>query len=163
MKITPLDKVVREHSVDVIRFSDGRKPVFTSLREYEAIQDHIIKGDYELSKGRVSNNVELMILGSLDKELNIEIGEFKIEGAQPVQGIKSEEDDNKIYSVVIQHKHSENMSGKDIRLSDVIPFTKACITSFKKNHPLDPVKDSDFLIILVDWENKNIRTQQILD
>ena len=156
MKITPLDKVVREHSVDVIRFSDGRKPVFTSLREYETIQDHIIKGDYELSKGRVSNNVELMILGSLDKELNIEIGEFKIEGAQPV-------DDGKIYSVVVQHKHSEAMSGKDIRFSDVVPFAQACITSFKKNHPLDLVKDSDFLIILVDWETKNIKTQQILD
>lgn len=163
MKITPLDKIVREHSVDVIRFSDGRKPVFTSLREYETIQDHIVKGDYDISKGVVSNNVELMILGSLDKDLKVEIGDFKIEGAHPVQGIKSAEDDNKIYSVVIQHKHSEAMSGKDIRFSDVVPFAQACISSFKKNHPLDPVKDSDFLIILVDWENKNIRTQQILD
>ena len=139
MKITPLDKIVREHNVDVIRFSDGRKPVFTSLREYETVQDHIIKGDYEISKGSVSNNVELMILGSLDKDLKVEIGDFKVEGAQPV-------DDGKIYSVVVQHKHSEAMSGKDIRFSDVVPFAQACITSFKKNHPLDPVKDSDFLI-----------------
>lgn len=156
MKITPLDKIVREHSVDVIRFSDGSKPVFTSLREYETIQDHIVKGDYDISKGLVSNNVELMILGSLDKDLKVEIGDFKVEGAQPV-------DDGKIYSVVVQHKHSEAMSGKDIRFSDIVPFTKACIESFKKNHPLDPVKDSDFLIILVDWETKNIKTQQIID
>lgn len=156
MRITALDKIVRENGIDVIRFSDGRKPVFVSLREYEAIQDHIIKGEYEISQGAVSNNKELMILGSLEKDLHIEIGEFKIEGAKPV-------DSGKIYSVVIQHKHSEMMSGRDITFSEVVPFAQACIDSYKKNHPIDPVKNSDFLIILVDWETKNIKTQQIID
>lgn len=159
MKITPLDKVVRENNVDVIRFSDGRKPVFTSLREYEVIQDHIIKGEYEISKGQVSSNIELMILGSISKDLNVEIGDFKIEGAHPT----SEIDANKMFSVVIQHKYSPQMTGREITFADVPAFARACIDSFKKNHPLDPVKDSDFLIILVDWETKNIKTQQVLD
>jgi len=155
MKITPLDKIVREKQIDVIHIPEKDK-VKVKSDDYQLIKDHLIKGDWGITRDYDTGDTVLIIEGSLGTELNVEIGNFKIEGAQPV-------DDSKIYSVVIQHKHSEAMSGKDIRFSEIVPFAKACIESYENNHLDVFVKNSDFLIILVDWETKNIKTQQILD
>lgn len=155
MKITLLDKIVREKQIDVIHIPK-KDNVRVKSDDYQLIKDHLVKGDWGITRDYNTGDTILIIEGSLDTELNVEIGDFKIEGAQPV-------DDSKIYSVVIQHKHSESMSGKDIRFSDIVPFAQACVQSYKNNHPELVIKNSDFLIILVDWETKNIKTQQILD
>lgn len=66
---------------------------------------------------------------------------------------------DKVVSVVVFHKRTLEMAGKDVRVRDIPALVRATTEKYRENN-LDRAFDiKDFALIRVDFETKNITLQ----
>lgn len=64
-------------------------------------------------------------------------------------------------SVVILHKKTNEFAGKDITAREIPALVHATLKSYKESHPDRAHDTTDFVIIRVNFETKNISIQAI--
>lgn len=153
--ITKLYKAVAETGAKVIAVGK-ETPFEVGSPEYEEKKEWFIKGGYTLE-----SNMQPMTLicGRLDKDVTITINRPVAVNGEKLDEV-SEELDSMISAVFFDKKTLE-MAGKEIRIRDILPYSEACIESFKKRYPDRQIDLNDFAVVTIDWEKKNIQIRPV--
>ena len=63
---------------------------------------------------------------------------------------------DEVVSIVVVHKPTLENAGKDVMTRHITAFAKAVVQSFKERFPDTPCEESDFAIVKVNFETRNI-------
>jgi hypothetical protein len=168
MLIQKLKKEVNDTGALLIKVGDN-VPFSINSEEYEEKQEWFIKGGYSIVPSFTQNNLQprTLLCARLEKDITISINRPLVNGEKlPANseeiGSKLEvEQLDSLISAVFFDKKTLEMAGKEIRIRDILPYSEACVESFKKRFPDREVDLNDFAIVTIDWKKKNIQIRPV--
>lgn len=78
------------------------------------------------------------------------------ENLTPEQKIELDKVLDEVVSIVVVHKPTLENAGKDVMTRHITAFAKAVVQSFKERFPDTVCEESDFAIVKVNFDTRNI-------
>lgn len=156
MQITKLYKAIAETGATHFQTQDGDLLSIDS-KEYQERKDYFIKGGYTIEDDYIRSR-KILRCAKIEKDVTITLNR-----PVSVNGEKLEDapEIDSLISAVFFDKKTLEMAGKEIRIRDILPYSEACVESFKKRYPDREIDLNDFAVITIDWSKKNIQIRPV--
>lgn len=157
MQVAKLYKAVAETGATHFQVNDGDILSIES-KEYQERKDHFIKGGYTIEEDPMRGR-KILRCAKIEKDVTITLNRIKAINGVPVDEVAEEMDS--LISAVFFDKKTLEMAGKEIRIRDILPYSEACVESFKKRYPDREIDLNDFAVVTIDWSKKNIQIRPV--